>query len=72
MPEPIEPIEPTDPSLIVPPDRKTMVRDPVCGAAVDPAGAGAMVEHRGERYYFCSAACREVFSAEPSRYSGVV
>jgi Cu+-exporting ATPase len=48
-----------------------MVRDPVCGAAVDPNGAPAHSRHAGEKYFFCSSACREVFDSDPKRYTGV-
>jgi Cu+-exporting ATPase len=72
MSEPMEPLEPSDPEeLPEMPAPVVMVRDPVCGSAVDPAGAAATAFHRGERYYFCSKACREVFAADPARYTGV-
>ena len=29
-----------------------MAMDPVCGMAVDPAKAGATVEHQGRKYFF--------------------
>ena len=43
-------------------------RDPVCGMTVDPATARHRVEHGGHRYVFCSARCREKFTAQPGRY----
>ena len=42
--------------------------DPVCGMAVDPAGAEHRSEHAGHPYYFCSDHCRARFAAEPARY----
>jgi Cu+-exporting ATPase len=43
--------------------------DPVCGMKVDPAGAAGKVEHAGRTWLFCSAGCREAFSADPERYA---
>ena len=42
--------------------------DPVCGMTVDPATATHRAEHAGHSYFFCSAGCREKFTAEPARY----
>ena len=42
-------------------------RDPVCGMQVRPDRALA-VEHRGERYYFCSRSCAHQFSQAPDRF----
>ena len=44
------------------------VRDPVCGMSVDPATARYRAEHAGRDYFFCSARCRERFTAKPARY----
>jgi Cu+-exporting ATPase len=44
------------------------VRDPVCGMMVDPAIAEHRADHAGQRYFFCSAKCRERFTADPDRY----
>src|SRR6516164_10007536 len=44
------------------------VRDPVCGMPVDPAKARHRAEHAGHSYIFCSARCREKFTAAPARY----
>ena len=44
------------------------VHDPVCGMSVDPALAAHRAEHDGRSYFFCSARCREQFTAEPARY----
>jgi Cu+-exporting ATPase len=35
---------------------------------VDPARAKHRAEHAGHSYFFCSAKCREKFTAEPARY----
>jgi YHS domain-containing protein len=59
---------PPDPDLEERP--KAMVRDPVCGKAVDPAGAAAMVDHQGVPYLFCSLVCKAAFEMEPVRYVG--
>ncbi len=42
--------------------------DPVCGMAVQRAGAPASVEHGAARYYFCSEACAQRFRDDPARY----
>jgi len=45
-----------------------LVKDPVCGMAVDPATARHKAEHGAATYYFCSAGCRDKFAAEPARF----
>ena len=42
--------------------------DPVCGMEVDPATAKFKAAHQGHDYFFCSARCREKFTAEPVKY----
>ncbi len=42
--------------------------DPVCGMQVDPATTPHHAEHEGVAYHFCSARCREKFTADPLRY----
>jgi adenylate cyclase len=42
-----------------------MVTDPVCGMRIDPDDAVASAEHEGQRYWFCSVACRDTFAADP-------
>ena len=42
-------------------------RDPVCGMTVDTRTAHR-AEHAGADYFFCSAGCRDKFTAEPARY----
>src|SRR6266404_2252652 len=46
-----------------------MATDPVCGMAVDPAKAGATVEHGGKTYYFCCKHCAAKFNADPAQYA---
>jgi len=46
----------------------TRVHDLVCGMIIDPASAAATSVYKGETYYFCSAACKQQFDAEPTRY----
>ena len=48
------------------------VTDPVCGMSVDPATAGASVEHQGRAYYFCSKQCAATFTTDPNRYTNTV
>jgi len=44
-----------------------MVKDPVCGALVDPSHA--FHETAGDRdFAFCSEACRNKFIVNPGRY----
>jgi xanthine dehydrogenase accessory factor len=42
--------------------------DPVCGITVDVNDATHVADHNGRTYYFCCAACKERFVAEPERY----
>jgi YHS domain-containing protein len=42
-----------------------MVMDPICGMRIDPDDAVATAEHDGQRYWFCSEACRAAFVADP-------
>ena len=45
------------------------VKDPVCGMEVDKDKTVATSEHMGKTYYFCSAACKESFDKEPTKYT---
>ncbi|WP_460451992.1 heavy metal translocating P-type ATPase [Alsobacter sp. SYSU BS001988] len=45
-----------------------MVKDPVCGMAVDPHATKFRAEHAGKPYYFCSAGCQSKFKADPGTY----
>src|SRR5712692_1660636 len=42
--------------------------DPACGMTVDKQSAAGSFEHDGERYFFCSAHCQEVFRKGPARF----
>jgi len=42
----------------------SLVRDPVCGMAIDPEEAPAQVAVDGVDYYFCSEGCRAEFQAK--------
>jgi Cu+-exporting ATPase len=46
----------------------TVLKDPVCGMSVT-AETPHRFEYMGQRYYFCSAKCRERFAAEPHKYT---
>jgi YHS domain-containing protein len=46
------------------------VADPVCGMSVDPATANEKMDYAGTTYYFCSAACKQRFAADPEKYVG--
>jgi YHS domain-containing protein len=42
--------------------------DPVCGMTVAVAGALHFADLAGRRSYFCCAACRQKFLADPAQY----
>ncbi len=42
--------------------------DPVCGMRVKIEKRAMQSEHRGQTYYFCTAACRNAFDVHPERY----
>lgn len=48
---------------------ENMVRDPVCGMAVNKNWAAASAEHAGRMYYFCIDECRRRFEQDPQRYA---
>jgi Cu+-exporting ATPase len=48
--------------------KPTGVLDPVCGMTVDPQRSAGAVEHRGQKYYFCSKGCAAKFEADPTKY----
>ncbi len=43
--------------------------DPVCGMRVDRHAIEHAASAHGRRYFFCSAACRQTFEADPERYA---
>jgi Cu+-exporting ATPase len=45
------------------------VKDVVCGMAISPEDTAAKMDYQGKTYYFCSAACRDKFMAEPEKYA---
>jgi hypothetical protein len=51
------------------PDASDLVTDPVCGMTISQRQARETADHRGERFYFCSAAYRQRFEASPERYA---
>lgn len=42
-----------------------IITDPICGMRIDPEDAVASAEREGQRYWFCSEACRAAFDADP-------
>ncbi|HEY4027507.1 MAG TPA: XdhC family protein [Candidatus Dormibacteraeota bacterium] len=46
--------------------------DPVCGMAVEVAGAVHVASHRRRDYYFCCADCRRQFAADPERFLATI
>ena len=50
------------------PDAPAVIRDPVCGMTVDPAGAKPTHDHAGRTFHFCSDGCRAKFAAHPESY----
>ncbi|OBQ77265.1 heavy metal translocating P-type ATPase [Mesorhizobium sp. WSM3873] len=50
------------------PAAEAVIRDPVCGMAVDTAAGKPAAEHGGRTFHFCSERCRTKFQAEPDKY----
>lgn len=48
--------------------RGRLVRDPVCGMAIEESRATQSVIFEGEEYFFCSESCFESFKNEPTLY----
>jgi Cu+-exporting ATPase len=46
-----------------------MATDPVCKMQIDEKKAAGKSEYKGRTYYFCSAACKAKFDANPSAYA---
>ncbi len=38
-----------------------METDPICGASIEEEKVETIYDSQGERYYFCSSACRDRF-----------
>ena len=43
----------------------SQVRDPECGAAIDPAASTYQISYQGTRYHFCCASCHDRFQFHP-------
>ena len=61
--------------FVAAPEDYLTAEDPVCGMSVERIDARHMVKHKdasgaSQRFYFCSAGCREKFEADPERYLG--
>lgn len=51
------------------PDFDGPQQDPVCGQEVEPHDQTTVTAvYQGERYYFCSEACKEAFEEDPERW----
>jgi signal transduction histidine kinase/YHS domain-containing protein len=44
------------------------VRDPVCGAVIEPHRAFGSTVYEGQHYYFCCPVCQGAFQRDPSLY----
>ncbi|MDX2163381.1 MAG: histidine kinase [bacterium] len=44
------------------------VRDPVCGAVIEPQRAFSSTVYHGERYFFCCPVCQGAFQRQPETY----
>lgn len=51
-------------------DPRRTALDPVCGMEVEIAHAKQTTEYEGRAFYFCRAACRHQFIADPAQYLG--
>jgi YHS domain-containing protein len=43
--------------------------DPVCGMRVHEDKAAGTSHYEGEKYYFCSASCKQNFEAQSAQYA---
>ena len=43
--------------------------DPVCGMEVNESKAGRQLEYLGDRYFFCTSACKTAFERNPEKYT---
>ena len=57
-----------DHGVIVPAGVTRVAIDPVCGMKVDLTVSQHRFDHAGQTFHFCSARCREKFTAGPDRY----
>jgi YHS domain-containing protein len=45
-----------------------MAKDPICGMDVDEKKAKFKTDYKGKTYYFCAAACKKAFDANPQKH----
>jgi len=45
-----------------------MAKDPICGMEVDEKKAKYKSDYKGKTYYFCAAACKAKFDANPQKH----
>ncbi|QQR54564.1 YHS domain-containing protein [Candidatus Peregrinibacteria bacterium] len=50
------------------PKNSSPVKDVVCGMELTPTEDTLQVAHKGSIYYFCNAACKDQFAADPGKY----
>ena len=43
--------------------------DPICQMKVKVEGARHVAEHKGRKYYFCCAACKQAFKKSPAKFA---
>lgn len=43
--------------------------DPICKMKVKVEGARHVAEHKGRKYYFCCAACKQAFKKSPAKFA---
>lgn len=46
-----------------------MAKDPVCGMQVNEREAPASAEHKGQKFYFRSADCKQTSDRNPEQYA---
>lgn len=46
-----------------------MQKDPVCGMDVNPKKTKIHSTYNGKHYLFCSKACKNMFDANPEKYT---
>jgi P-type Cu+ transporter len=47
-----------------------MVKDPVCGMAIEADSAALTIQRQGQTWYFCSESCHDKFKHDPEQYLG--
>lgn len=50
-------------------DLSAIIRDSVCGMALDESRAAASTVYLGKTYYFCAAGCKVLFDEDPARFA---